>query len=275
MVRHSRYIKLPNDVVLPYFEQGDSSGVPLVLLHAIADSQLIFEPLMSHLPETIHALAITQRGHGNASKPQSGYRSRNFADDLVLFMDALHLEKAAIVGGSSGGLIARRFAIDHPERVSKLILLGVPATLFDKPAVSELWRSTVSKMTDPIDAAFVRAFAEATLPHQLPPGLFETLLQENLKVPANVWKGIWEGFFQEDESELSRITAPTLILWGERDDVIPRSDQELLLQSISGSRLVVYGSAAHVPYLEFPKQVATDIAKFITETSGTRQREEQ
>ncbi len=63
-------------------------------------------------------------------------------------MDVLGLETAVIVGGSSGGIIARRFAIDHPNRTLGLILAGSPLTLQDKRNVLELWDSTISKLKD-------------------------------------------------------------------------------------------------------------------------------
>jgi non-heme chloroperoxidase len=101
-------VELPGRVKLPYVEQGDPSDVPVVLLHAIADSWRSFEPVLSELPESIHAFALTQRGHGDASRPARGCHSRDFAADLVAFMDALHLEAAVVAGGSSGGFVARR-----------------------------------------------------------------------------------------------------------------------------------------------------------------------
>ena len=103
-------IELPDQVKLPYAEQGHSAGVPLLLLHGFADSWHSFERALPHLPESIRSFALTQRGHGDASRPDTGYNPRDFATDLEAFMDALRLEAAVIAGGSSGGFVARRFA---------------------------------------------------------------------------------------------------------------------------------------------------------------------
>jgi pimeloyl-ACP methyl ester carboxylesterase len=149
-------VELPNRVTLPYVEQGDPSGVPVVLLHAIADSWRSFERVLSDLPESIHAFALTQRGHGDASRPAKGYHSRDFAADLAAFMDALYLEAVVVVGGSSGGFAARRFAIDHPGRTLGLVFLGSPAILRDKPGVLEMWDSTISELKDPISPDLVQ-----------------------------------------------------------------------------------------------------------------------
>jgi len=261
-----RSVELPSRVKLPYVEQGDPSGVPVVLLHAIADSWRSFELVLSELPESIHAFALTQRGHGDASRPARGYRSRDFAADLVAFMDALHLEAAIVVGGSSGGFIARRFAVEHPERTLGLVFLGSPAILRDKPGVLEMWDSTISELKDPISSDLVREFAESTLTRPVPQAFLETIVQENLKVPAQVWRETFEGLLDDDSlRELGKIKAPTLTVWGDQDAILPRSDQESLAAAITGSRLLVYPGAGHAFYWEDPGRVASDLAAFIAE----------
>lgn len=261
-----RSVELPNQVTLRYVEQGDSSGVPVVFLHAIADSWHSFERVLPHLPDSIRAFALTQRGHGDASHPAEGYRPHNFAADLGAFMDALHLEVAVIAGGSSGGFVARRFAIDYPERTLGLVLLGSPSTLRDKPGVLEIWDSTISKLTDPVDPGLVREFAESTLVQPVPQAFFEIMVQENLKVPARVWRATFEGLLEDDSyGELNRINAPTLIIWGDQDAFLPRADQEILKAAIRGSRLVVYPGAGHAVYWEEPDRVASDLAAFVEE----------
>lgn len=256
-------VELPNRVRLPYVEQGERSGVPLVLLHAIADSWRSFELVLPHLPASIRAFALTQRGHGDASRPAAGYRSQDFAADLAAFMDAVHIERAVIAGGSSGGFIARRFAIDHPQRTLGLVLLGSPASLGDKPRVREMWDSTFSKLSDPIDPGFVREFAEGTLAQPVPPEFVETIVLENLKVPARVWKATMEAHLEEGVGELHKIKAPTLIVWGDRDSLLTRTDQEALAAAIPNSRLVVYAGAGHACYWEEPTRVASDLVAFV------------
>jgi non-heme chloroperoxidase len=257
-------VELPNQLKLPYAEQGDPSGVPVLLLHAIADSWHAFEPVLAHLPNSIHAFALTQRGHGDASRPATGYRVHDFATDLAAFMDAIQLDAAVIAGGSSGGFVARRFAIDHPERTLGLVLMGSPARLRDKPSVQELWDSTVSKLADPIDPGFVREFAASTLAQPVSQAFFETIVQENLKVPALVWRATFEGLMADDSfGKLYTIKAPTLIIWGDQDVIVPRSDQEAVAAAIPGSRLVVYHGAGHAFYLEEPDRVASDLVALI------------
>jgi non-heme chloroperoxidase len=106
---------LPNQVKLPYVEQGNSSDLPLILLHGYADSWRSFESLLTRLPKSIRAFALTQRVHDDANRPTVGYRVHDFVTDLAKFMDVLRLDAAVIAGGSSGGFVARHFAIEYPD----------------------------------------------------------------------------------------------------------------------------------------------------------------
>lgn len=263
-------VELPNGVKLPYAEQGAATGVPVILLHGFTDSWHSFERVLPHLPESIRAIALTQRGHGDASRPAEGYRSGDFAADLAAFMESLSLESAVIAGASSGGFVALRFAMDHPARTLGLVLIGSPVRLQDKPGVLELWESTISTLADPIDPGFVREFQQSTLAQPVPQPFFETIVQESLKVPAHVWKATFAGLLDDDWSrELHKITVPTLIAWGDQDAFI-RTDQETFAAGISGSRLVVYQGAGHALYWEEPDRFASDVEAFI-DGLGTQQ----
>lgn len=256
-------VQLPNGVVLRYSERGDPSGVPVVLLHGFTDSLRSFDLVMPRLPAFIRAIALTQRGHGDAGRPASGYRVVDYAVDLEMFMDALSLEAAFVAGASSGGLVAQRFAADHPTRVMGLVLIGSPVTLRGKPAVQELWKSTISTLTDPVDPGFVRRFQESTVASTVAPAFVETMVRESMKVPAYVWRETTEGFLEDDFSpEVHRIRVPTLILWGDRD-VLTQADQEVLRTTIPDSRLVTYPGAGHTLIAEEPEHVAADLTSFV------------
>jgi non-heme chloroperoxidase len=256
----AKSVELSEGLRLPYVEQGDSLGVPVVLLHALADSWRSFERVLPHLPRSIHAFAVTQRGHGDADRPASGYGVEEFTADLAAFLDAVGLEAAVIVASSSAGFTARRFAADHPRRTLGIVLVGAPYSLRDKPAVSEFLEA-VSGLSDPIDPAFVREFVESNVFRPLPPAVRETLVGENLKAPTRVWKATLEGLLDAEPTDIG-ITAPALILWGDRDESLPRSDQEALATAIAGSRLVTYEGTGHVVHWEQPERVATDLAAF-------------
>jgi hypothetical protein len=101
------------------------------------------------------------------------------------------------------------------------VLVGSLTTWRGHPDFVELWDSVVSTLTDPIDLGFVREFQESTLAQPVPPAFLETVVRESLKLPARVWKAVLlEGLLEADFSEeLSKIMAPTLIVWGDRDSL--------------------------------------------------------
>lgn len=207
-------IALPTGITLQYAERGNSSGVPVIFLHGVTDSWRSFEPILERLPSTIHAFSVSQRGHGGCSKPESGYQYRDMADDLRAFMDGLDLPAAVIVGHSMGSLVAQRFAADHPDRVAGLVLLGAFRTMHRHAELQEFWDTAVSKLTDPIDPGFARAFQVSTIARAIAPELLETYVRESLQVPAHIWGAAFKGFLETPDfsSELRGFNRPALLV---------------------------------------------------------------
>jgi non-heme chloroperoxidase len=244
---------------LHYAERGDRKGEAILFLHAYADSWFSYGRVLPLLSHRYRALAPDQRGHGESDKPESGY-----ATDVDAFMDALALEEATLVGDSSGGLIAQRVALDYPHRVGRLVLIGSPTTLVGNETVMEFGKD-ILELEDPVPPGFVRGFAEGTIHNPPPEGFLEGLVTESLKVPARVWRGYYEGVLRatDDTARLGEIGAPTLILWGERDAVLPREEQELRAAAIPDATLRVYPDTGHLVHWERPERVARDLEAFI------------
>ena len=257
-------VELPNRATLQYVEQGWRGGLPVVLLHGITDSWRSFEPVLPHLPDSLHAFALTQRGHGDSSRPASGYRLEDFAGDVESFLDAVGLESAVLVGHSMGTAVAQRFAIDKHGRVRGLVLLGAVATLRGNAPVRDLWDTTISTLTDPIDREFVLDFQRSTIAREIPPEFLEAVVDESLKLPARVWRDAFAGLLEADLTpSLGRIAAPTLLLWGDTDVIADAGQQVVLGEGIPGAELRVYAGGGHAVHWETPERVAADIAAFV------------
>jgi len=139
------------------------------------------------------------------------------------------------------------------------------------PGVQELWDSTISTLKDPVDREVVVSFQQSTLAQRVPDEFFETVVQESRTVPARVWKAVFTGLLQEDFSgELTRIDAPTLIVWGDQDTMCPGIDQDILIRSIATSRLVVYSQTGHALHWEEPEHFADDVAEFVQDLVRTQ-----
>lgn len=90
-------VMLSNGISLPYLEQGDPDGKAVLFLHGFAGSCHSFDQVLPLLPDSLYALVYSQRGHGDASKPQRGYRLQDFASDAREFLDLFGLQKAVVM----------------------------------------------------------------------------------------------------------------------------------------------------------------------------------
>jgi non-heme chloroperoxidase len=266
--RHFATVSLSTEVTLHYAECGDRKGEAIVFLHAYTDSWFAFSRVLALLSPSFHAFAPDERGHGDSDKPECCYTADDFTADVDAFMGAVGIDQATLVGDSSGGMIAQRVALDYPHRVRRLVLMGSPTTLLNNEAVMEAGEK-MRALEDPISPEFVRQFHMSTIHHPVPEEFLSTALSETLKVPARVWRGYMEGVVLtvDDTARLGEIEAPTLILWGERDAILGREEQEWRSGTIPDATLKVYPDTGHAVAFERPEWVVRDLEEFI---EGTR-----
>jgi non-heme chloroperoxidase len=257
-------VHLSTGLRLHYAERGDREGEAMVFLHAYVDSWFWFSRVLPLLSPEYHAFAPDQRGHGNSDRPVCCYTVDDFAADVDAFMEAVGVDEATLVGHSSGGLIAQRVALGYSQRVSRLVLIGSPITLVDNEALIELGEEMLA-LEDPIPSEFVREFVESTIYHAVPEEFLAGAVSECLKVPARVWRDYWEGVLltANDTARLGEIGTPTLIIWGERDDLLPREEQERRAAAIPDATLRVYPETGHAVARERPEWVVRDLEAFM------------
>ena len=167
-----------------------------------------------------------------------------------------------------GTMVAARLALSHPERVAALVLIGALATLKGNAAEEPL-REAVDALTDPVDPGFVREFQQGTLARPVPPGFMDTVIAESLKMPARIWRSALHAMLDEDLGpELHRIAVPTLLLWGDRDELCDRDSQGRLAMSIPRAHLSVLPDAGHAPHWEDPLGIAGEIESFLNATQA-------
>ncbi|MFP3712710.1 alpha/beta fold hydrolase [Puerhibacterium sp. TATVAM-FAB25] len=263
-----RSAALATGTTVPYAETGDAAAPPVVLVHAYVESWRYFEPVLRRLPATLHAYAPTQRGHGGVPAP-GGLAPEDFAADLVAFLDALGLERAALVGASSGGLVCALLAATRPDRVTALVLLSSPASLADKPTARTM-SEALQALRGPLDRGFVEGFVRDTSPASLPDDVVARLVDETLQVPAHVWREALRGLLAADVTALlPRIEAPTLLVAGE-DDALVGPDQQVLLRTVPRARLLRYPGVGHGVHLALPDRVVDDVAGFLAAVAPGR-----
>jgi pimeloyl-ACP methyl ester carboxylesterase len=195
---------------------------------------------------------------------------RSLAADVAAFMTAMDIPAAAIVGHAMGAVVGARFAVDYPDRLNSLVLMGTKPSFATDPVLADLY-ATVAAMKDPIDPAVVREFQESVVVRPIDAELIDTAVSESLKVPLRVWRAVMYGTLQTDfSSELRQIVAPTLLISGEYDEQGTPSAQRQLLAAIPKARLIEYAGAGHAMHWESPSRVAHDIALFAENAQPVR-----
>jgi non-heme chloroperoxidase len=260
MVPHT--ITLSNGVKLEYVEQG-KDATAVIFLHGFSDSWHSFETVMKMLPPDFHLVSLSQRGHGNSSKPNVGYHPKDFANDLSLFINEKKLGASIIVGHSMGGYVAQQFAVSYPGLTKALVLIDTDAYFADNPGFTD-FTDEILKFERPVDYSFARDFQLSTLSKPLDSLQLALFINESMKLPLHVWKGGAAGLVAEDfTKDLQKIDAPVLIFWGSKDMICFKVDQENFTTNLKNEKLIVYEGTGHALHWEEPERFTADLASFI------------
>src|SRR5690606_4447119 len=158
---------------------------------------------------------------------------------------------------------AQALALQHPERVSRLVLVGSGTHVATEP-IREFYEQAVQPLVDPVPVEFIREFQASTAFPPLAPESLDRHVAESARLPARVWRDALAGLLAADlRGELHRIRLPTLIVWGDRDALFPQADQEALAAGIPDAKLVVYQETGHAPHWERPARFVRDLAQFM------------
>ncbi len=261
-----RQVALATGVELAVHEFGH--GEPVMLLHAWGETHRVFDRIVPLLARSLRLIVPDQRGVGESAKPADGYAVHDSADDVIALLDVLELDSCWLLGTSSGGYVAQHVAVDHPERVRGLVLVGAPSDLRRSPPV-EL-TDLLTSFHDPVTRHDVQQVNRALPLHSpVPDPFLEEQLTAALTIPKHVWRAVFEGLFAVEPPTLrGTIDVPTLILWGAEEDVLPAEQAADLAAAIAGSRLVTYDGTGHLVLWEQPDRVAADVAAFIATIRG-------
>ena len=263
-VLSTAFVKVETGMTLQYVVQGDPKGPVVVLLHGAGDSWHSWELVLPHLPKTFRTYAVTLRGHGLSDHPAKGYARADFASDITSLLRLLDLRNVTLVGHSLGSFVAQVVASNDTEgRLSRLVLIGSgPGRASDPNAPSPV-SSYFASVKDPIDYQFARDFQAGTAFTPLPPAFLEMMIAEVQRVPAAMFHELARGSADPRQVEkLGRIKAKTLLLWGEKDSMFSKADQDGLLAAIPGSRLIPYANTGHALHWEYPERFAKDLSAF-------------
>jgi len=256
-----------NGINIYYESQGE--GEPLFLIAGLGATHHLWELQVPSFARWYRVVTFDNRGAGDSGKPPEPYSIGLFADDTAALMDALGIERAHVYGQSMGGIIAQEFALRHPQRLRGLVLgcttFGGPNSVLPSPQaaallsgmpnlppeqaverVKELFYSPRFRREHADEA---RKRIQSYFPLRTPPDAYARQLVACLTFDAY--------------ERLPQVAAPTLVINGAEDALIPPENSRILAQRIPGAELVLFPEAGHLFFHEVPEEADAAVADFL------------
>ena len=270
----SRFVDAEGGLRVHLRDTGPRTAPVIVLLHGSNASLHTWEPWAKRLERSHRVIRFDLPGHGlTGPNPTGRYDTPAFLDAIDRTVRALGLTRFALGGNSMGGGLAWRYAAQHPERVSALILIdasGAPSR--EKVELPLAFRIAQLPVLRDIAAVITpRALIADGLRQSVSNEAMITepmidLYWELLRYPGNraaTMARFGEGYRAAADGEIARLTMPTLILWGAEDKLIPADNARWFASRIRGSRAIVYPEIGHLPMEETPDRSAADLSAFL------------
>lgn len=273
---HSRFTEL-DGVRIHFQEAGQPDAPPIILIHGFCASTLVWSDVLLKLAaKGFRVIAPDLLGYGYSGKPRNGeYTILSQSKMIVSLMEQLGIERASLVGSSYGGAVAATVALNFPERVEQLVLVGAVTNndptryllmrLFGSPLLGDLvsplligsrrlLRRRMKRVYDKHDRKLDERRVDA---RHLPLSASAT----HRAIIRTVRR--WDADRIQREAHL--ITQPTLLLWGENDQDVPLHEGERLHRQINGSRLIIVRGCGHNPQEEFPYSFTEVVSDFCSQ----------
>lgn len=307
-----RRTQLATGISMRFLELGPKLGEPVLMLHGYTDTSRSMRGTAEHLAALSPDLRLIlpdQRGHGRSSlpapaefrdEPERAFGLAAFAEDAVALLDALNIPRAHIVGHSLGSFVAQRLVLDHPERVTSVVLIGSAARGVANTAIEQSvldqtierdWRPKLERQGYSYPGAVYELtprdvdpdierwlLANWVIEPLADPALMRAIARETARVPLGTWIGVARAVLGFDHrARLPELLRPTLNITAPDDPICPAEpDQRELHEALElaarrGVRIVErrYGTGlGHNFPWAVPDAVARDVAAFYEELRG-------
>ena len=245
-------------------EQG--TGAPLLLIMGLGYPSAMWHRMRPALSASYRTIVLDNRGAGQSDVPPGPYSIALMASDAAAVLDAARVASANVFGVSMGGMIAQEFALQYPGRVQSLILgctaAGGPTAKRAEPAAIEMLKARTWMSREQA--------AEAAVPFIYDTGTPRHLIDEDI-AQRDPWPTSPAGYLAqlqailawESFSRLPQITAPTLVIHGKVDRLVPPANGELIAARIPGAQLVLIERASHLFSTDQPEAAEKAVFEFL------------
>ena len=272
----AKYLNAPGDMMtvagarLHVRDSGPTSGPAVIMLHGFGASLHTWEPWALALQDRFRVIRLDLPGSGLSEPDPTGrYDDRRTLDILIALMDQLGVKTAAMIGNSIGGRISWRFAAEHPERVSKLVLVspdGFASAGFDYdkapqvPAMMQAMRYVLPK-------SMLRMNLEPAYgdPSKLTPAMLDRYYDMMLAPGSRdaLLARMAQTILVKPEPMLARIQAPVLLVWGAKDAMIPVANAADYQRVLPKAELATFPNLGHLPQEEAPAESLPPVRAFL------------
>jgi 3-oxoadipate enol-lactonase len=268
-----RGVARSGDLELAYSVRGDGPETILMIMGLAGRADEWGDPLIDALAERRRVITFDNRGTGSSSKPLGPYTLAGMADDAVAVLDALSVPRAHVLGLSMGGMIAQLLALDHASRVDRLVLLsthaGGASVVPPSPGVAEIMTAVASPRRP------LRDLVRARLSAITGPGFAErhadriealTTLALAQPTPMPAFLAQYGAILESDRlARLADVKAPTLVIHGDGDALIPLKNGTIVADRIPSARLAVLPGIGHLATWECPELLARTVHELLDE----------
>jgi pimeloyl-ACP methyl ester carboxylesterase len=261
-----------NQGVRIYWDES-GQGDPLLLIMGLGYPSAAWYRTRPVLAKEYRTIAFDNRGVGRSEMPAGPCPISLMASDAAAVLDAAGVEYAHVFGISMGGMIAQEFALQYPQRVRSLILgctaSGGPHAVRAEADAAAMVMARASMSREEA--------AEASIPFIYHPSTPRQRIEEDMEIrrpwlpdPAAYMAQLQGILAWEAYSRLSQITAPTLVIHGESDRLVPAGNSKLIAERIPGAKLVILLGASHIFPTDQPEAAHQAIREFLAEKADGR-----
>lgn len=273
----SEFVSNEQGLKVHFRDEGESDASAIVLLHGNSNSLHAFEPLVKELKDDYRLISLDFPGHGlTGAHPNNQYDVEGLSQAVELVVKHLALEDFTLLGHSMGGRVAWRYAVNHPEQLSSLVLvsasgmpprqgdpkkeLGIGFKLLQSPVGPYLSAYTMPRIT-------VQKSTEASMfKKDLVTDVLIDQFWELLRHPQNRKALAHRAHVKRDLTKAdlaNNIKAPTLLIWGEKDTFVPPSSTISFAERIKNTKTLLIPEVGHMPMLEATETTAKAIRDFL------------
>lgn len=271
----SQFITLDNGITVHVRDEGPRDAPAIVLLHGSSASLQTWEPWIERLSDDYRIVTYDQPGHGlTGPNPDGNYDTEVFVETLDGVINTLGLTHFVLGGSSMGGWVSWNYALAHNDRLDGLVLIGASGAPEAEPRsmpigfriVSMPIISSVMQKVTP-RSLVARSIQQSVSNQEVVDDEMIDRYYDLLLYPGNRAATLARARAERTSATLetmAQINAPTLLIWGEEDLLVPVSAGEWFDEAIPDSALVRYPDIGHIPMEELPDQSASDLRAWLT-----------